>query len=124
MTSLQGQISKTIAELVFGVLAPNLLHYINSSITTRDGEVLSSQQAFDRAVKEDKDILLLIERYRPSYIAYINRAKRIRNYIKWDSAYFTSLLVNYLQENGIQINEEGRNYIYRTVERFRNRIYS
>jgi len=124
MKSLQEQVSETISELVFQVLAPQLLSYINSTIVTRDGEQLSSQQAFERAIKEDKDLLLLIEKYKPSYLYYINKAKRIRRFIKWDSKRFTILLANYLRENGIYVSEEGMNYIYRTVERFRQKIYS
>src|SRR5579875_4145487 len=115
MKSLQEQVSETISELVFQVLAPQLLSYINSTIVTRDGEQLSSQQAFERAIKEDKDLLLLIEKYKPSYLYYINKAKRIRRFIKWDSKCFTILLANYLRENGIYVSEEGMNYIYRTV---------
>src|SRR5579875_2559725 len=54
MEYLEEQVSETISELVFQVLAPQLLSYINSTIVTRDGEQLSSQQAFERAIKEDK----------------------------------------------------------------------
>src|SRR5579875_1939302 len=104
MKSLQEQVSETISELVFQVLAPQLLSYINSTIVTRDGEQLSSQQAFERAIKEDKDLLLLIEKYKPSYLYYINKAKRIRRFIKWDSKRFTILLANYLRENGIYVS--------------------
>jgi hypothetical protein len=46
------------------------------------------QKGFERLVKEDRDLLVLIEKYRPSYLFYLNRAKKLRRYIKWSNSAF------------------------------------
>jgi len=123
-SGLQAQIAETITGLVERAMRPIMLKYIDGSFRMSTGEVLHGQSAFDRIVREDKDILVLIEKYRPSYLFYLDKARGVKRYINWDSVEFASNLQAYLAENGIRVDREGYEYLVRTVDRFRDRIYS
>ena len=120
---LQAQIAETVTNLVIGVMQPMLLQYIEAPIKLKDGTTVQGQSSFDRLVREDKDIVAMIEHYRPSYNRYINQARRFRDYIDWNSRRFAVQLAVFLDENGIVVTQEGDAFIYRTVERFRRKIY-
>ncbi len=81
------------------------------------------QKGFERLVSEDRDLLVLIEKYGPFYLFYLNRAKKLRRYIKWSNAAFAENLRAYLKEQEIIGNDEGYNYLLMTCECFRRRIF-
>jgi hypothetical protein len=81
------------------------------------------QKGFERLVDDDRDLLVLIENYRPSYLFYLNRAKKLRHYIRWSNSAFAENLRAYLQEQEIIVNDEGYSYLLRTCECFRRRIF-
>ena len=74
-------------------------------------------------MKEDKDIVKLIDYYRPSYLRYIDKAKSVKNYIEWDNSRFANNLTDFLREHDIEVTPDGYDYVFRTCERFRRRIY-
>ena len=121
--SLQDEIAETITDLVEKVMRPTLLNYIQGTYHLKDGSVVHGQSAFDRMVSEDKDIVALIEMYRPSYMRYLDQARKVRDFVKWDSERFADNLAGFLGEHGIEVTPRGRAYLVRTCERFRKRIY-
>jgi hypothetical protein len=123
-TSLQREVAATITGLIDNAMRPLLLQYIDQPVHLKDGTTVQGQSAFDRMVAEDKDVLALIEKYRPSYLFYLEKAKKLRQYIQWDNRRFATNLAAFLQEHGIDVGAEGYGYLERTVERFRRRIYS
>ena len=123
-SGLQKQIAETLTGLVTNVMQPVLLRYIEGTYHLRDGTTVHGQSAFDRLVKEDKDLLVLIEKYKPSYLMHIDKARRVRKYILWNNDGFAVQMADYLEKHGIEVTREGYAYLWRTVERFRRRIYS
>lgn len=122
-SGLQQQIAETITGLVERAMRPILMRYINGTFKMSTGETLQGQSAFDRLVREDKDVLALIEKYRPSYMFYLDKARGVKDYILWDSGAFASNLMAYLVEQGIRVDDDGYDYLVRTCDRFRDRIY-
>jgi hypothetical protein len=112
-TALQDEVASIITDLIDNAMRPIVGQYIEKF----------GQKGFERLVSEDRDLLILIEKYRPSYLFYLNRAKKLRRYIKWSNATFAENLREYLQEQEIIVNDEGYNYLLRTCERFRRRIF-
>ena len=123
-TSLQEEVAQIVTDLVVDFMRPTLLHYIETPVTLKDGTTIEGQSSFDRMVEEDKDLLALIEKYRPSYLWYLDRATKIRQYIRWDNERFVDLLAPFLEENGVRVDGNGRGYLLRTSEGVRRRIYS
>ena len=123
-TSLQRDVAEIITDLVVNFMQPTILHYITTPMKLKDGTTVQGQSAFDRMAREDKDVLALVEKYRPSYLWYLDRARRIRKYVQWDNDRFVGLLSDYLGNNGVSVDQAGQAYLWRTVERFRRRIYS
>jgi len=121
---MQREIAETITGLVEMVMRPMLLSYIEGTYQLKDGTTVSGQSAFDRLVREDKDIVALIERYRPSYLRYLDKARGVKEYINWSNDRFADNLTWFLQEHGIRVTEEGYRYLWRTCDRFRRRIYA
>jgi hypothetical protein len=112
-TALQDEVTSIITDLIDNAMRPIVGQYIEKF----------GQKGFERLVNEDRDLLLLIEEYRPSYLFYLNRAKKLRRYIRWNNSAFAENLRAYLQEQEISVNDEGYNYLIRTCERFRSRIF-
>jgi hypothetical protein len=112
-TALQDEVASIITDLIDNAMRPIVGQYIEKF----------GQKGFERLVSEDRDLLILIEKYRPSYLFYLNRAKKLRRYIKWSNSAFAENLRAYLQEQEIIVNYEGYNYLLRTCERFRRRIF-
>jgi hypothetical protein len=108
---------------VENVMRPTLLAYIEGTYQLKDGTTVSGQSAFDRLVKEDKDIVALIEKYRPSYLRYLDKARGVKEYINWSNASFANNLAGFLREHGVEVTPAGYDYLFRTCERFRRRIY-
>lgn len=122
-SGLQREIAETISGLIENVMRPTLLQFIMAPVKLKDGTTVQGQSSFDRMVREDKDVLALIEKYRPSYLFYLDKARKNREYIAWDSERFTASLSDFLEESGILVGPAGRAYLRRTIERFRQRIY-
>jgi hypothetical protein len=112
-SALQDEVASIITDLIDNAMRPIVGQYIEKF----------GQKGFERLVSEDRDLLVLIEKYRPSYLFYLNRAKKLRRYIKWSNAAFAENLRSYLQEQEIIVNDEGYNYLLRTCERFRRSIF-
>lgn len=112
-SALQDEVASIITDLIDNAMRPIVGQYIEKF----------GQKGFERLVKEDRDLLILIEKYRPSYLFYLNRAKKLRRYIKWSNSAFAENLKAYLQEQDIIVNDEGYNYLLRTCECFRRRIF-
>jgi hypothetical protein len=112
-SGLQDEVTSIVTDLIDNAMRPIVGQYIEKF----------GQSGFERLVNEDRDLLVLIEKYRPSYLFYLNRAKKLRRYIKWSNSAFTENLRSYLQEKGIDVNGEGYDYLLRTCERFRRRIF-
>ena len=123
-TSLQEEVAEIVTDLVVNFMQPTLLHYIETPVALKDGTTVRGQSSFDRMVKEDRDVLAMIEKYRPSYLWYLDRAKRIRQYIRWSNERFVDALVPFLDEHDVSVDERGRAYLLRTTDRIRRRIYS
>ena len=66
---------------------------------------------------------MLIEKYRPSYLFYLERAKKLRRYIRWNNVTLAENLKEYLDEKGIEVDEKGHSYLEKTCERFQKRIF-
>lgn len=94
---LQEQIGETITELVEVVIRPMLLKMMTSTYELHDGTKLTPQEAFDRAVMEDKDVYAMMIHYKPSNLKHIHRARRFRQYIIWDSNRLSSSLADFLR---------------------------
>lgn len=122
-TGLRAEISGIITDLVDNAMRPMLLHYIATPVHLRDGTTVEGQSAFDRMVKEDKDVLALVERYRPSMLWYLRRAQKVKEYLNWDSNRFAGSLADFLEENGVRVDSRGMAYLVRTCDRFKSRIY-
>jgi hypothetical protein len=112
-SALQDEVTSIITDLIDNAMRPIIGQYIQKF----------GQKGFERMVNEDRDVLTLIEKYRPSYLFYLDRAKKLRRYIKWNNAAFAANLMGYLQDQGITVNGEGYGYLLRTCERFRRRIF-
>ncbi len=112
-STLQNEVASIITDLIDNAMRPIVGQYIEKF----------GQKGFERLVSEDRDLLVLIEKYRPSYLFYLNRAKRLCRYIKWSNPAFAGNLRAYLEERQIIVNEEGYNYLLRTCERFRRKIF-
>jgi hypothetical protein len=112
-SALQDEVASIITDLIDNAMRPIVGQYIEKF----------GQKGFERLVSEDRDLLVLIEKYRPSYLFYLNRAKKLRRYIKWSNSAFAENLRAYLQEQEINVGDEGYNYLLRTCERFRSRIF-
>lgn len=112
-SSLQDEVASILTDLIDNAMRPIVGQYIEKF----------GQKGFERLVSEDKDLLVLIEKYRPSYLFYLNRTKKLRRYIKWSNSAFAENLKAYLQEQEIIVNDEGYKYLLRTCERFRRRIF-
>jgi hypothetical protein len=110
--SFQDEVASIITDLVDNAMRPIVGQYIEKF----------GQKGFNRLVAEDKDLLIMIEKYRPSYLFYLNRARKLRRYIKWNNLVFADDLRAYLQEQGISVDSSGYDYLQRTCERFRKRI--
>ena len=123
-TSLQEEVAQIVTDLVVNFMQPTLLHYILTPVRLKDGTTVQGQSAFERMIREDKDVLALVEKYRPSYLWYLDRAKKVRQYVQWDNSRFVDLMDVYLAEHGVETGAAGRAYLWRTIERFRRRIYS
>ena len=123
-TSLQEEVAEIVTDLVVNFMRPTLLHYVETPVTLKDGTTVQGQSSFDRMVEEDRDVLAMIEKYRPSYLWYLDRARRIRQYIRWSNERFVDVLVPFLEEHDVSIDKRGRAYLLRTTERIRWRIYS
>jgi hypothetical protein len=96
-SALQDEVASIITDLIDNAMRPIVGQYIEKF----------GQKGFERLVKEDRDLLILIEKYRPSYLFYLNRAKKLRRYIKWSSSALAENLRAYLQEQEIIVNDEG-----------------
>jgi len=112
-SALQEEIASIITDLIDNAMRPVIGQYIQKF----------GQDGFERIVNEDRDLLILIEKYRPSYLFYLNRAKKLRRYIRWNNAAFAENLRAYLNEKGIIVDSSGFAYLLRTCERFRKRIF-
>jgi len=112
-SALQNEVASIITDLLDNAMRPTIGQYIEKF----------GQKGFERIVNEDRDLLILIEKYRPSYLFYLNRARKLRRYIKWSNSSFALNLKAYLEEKGIKVNEGGYDYLLRTCERFRRRIF-
>jgi hypothetical protein len=112
-SALQDEVASIITDLIDNAMRPVMGKYIQKF----------GQKGFEKLVSEDRDLVILIEKYRPSYLFYLNRAKKLRRYIRWSNSAFAENLRAYLQEQEISVNEEGYNYLLRTCERFRRRIF-
>ncbi len=112
-TALQDEVASIITDLIDNAMRPIVGQYIEKF----------GQKGFERLVNEDRDLLVLIEKYRPSYLFYLNRARRLRRYIKWSNTAFAENLRAYLQEKKINVDDDGFNYLLITCERFRRRIF-
>jgi hypothetical protein len=111
-SALQDEVASIITDLIDNAMRPIVGQYIEKF----------GQKGFDKLVAEDKDLLVVIEKYRPSYLFYLNRARKLRRYIKWNNLAFADDLRAYLQEQGISVDSRGYDYLLRTCERFRKRI--
>ena len=123
-TSLQEEVAEIVTDLVVNFMRPTLRHYIETPVALKDGPTVQGQSAFDRMGGEDRDSLAMIEKYRPSYLWYLDRARRIRRYIRWSNERFVDVLVPFLEEHEVSVDERGRAYLLRTTDRIRRRIYS
>jgi hypothetical protein len=112
-SALQDEVTSIITDLIDNAVRPIIGQYIQKF----------GQKGFERMINEDRDLLTLIEKYRPSYLFYLDRAKKLRRYIKWNNAAFAANLKGYLQDQGITVNRGGYGYLLRTCERFRRRIF-
>jgi hypothetical protein len=121
--SLQAEITEIVTDLIEKGIRSEVLDYVNKPMHLRDGTTVQGQSAFERLVKEDKDIYALIERYRPSKLWYVRRARSIKDYISWDSRGFAAMIAPFLEESGISVDRAGFDYLVRTCDRFRAKIY-
>jgi hypothetical protein len=112
-SALQDEVASIITDLIDNAMRPVMGQYIQKF----------RQKGFEKLVSEDRDLVILIEKYRPSYLFYLNRAKKLRRYIRWSNSAFAENLRAYLQEQEINVNDEGYDYLLRTCERFRRRIF-
>ena len=112
-SALQEEVAAIITDLVDNAMRPIVGQYIQKF----------GQKGFNRLANEDRDLVGLIEKYRPSYIFYLNRAKKLRRYIKWNNMEFADNLRAYLQDQGISVDKSGYAYLLRTCERFRKQIF-
>jgi hypothetical protein len=112
-SALQDEVASIITDLIDNAMRPVMGKYIQKF----------GQKGFEKLVSEDRDLVILIEKYRPSYLFYLNRAKKLRRYIRWSNSAFAENLRAYLQEQEINVNDEGYDYLLRTCERFRRRIF-
>ena len=58
------------------------------------------------------------------YWAWVNKAKRIRRFLRWDSSRFVVHIEYMLYKHGWILYQSERDYLYRLVERVREDIYS
>ena len=123
-TSLQEEVAEIVTDLVVNFMRPTLLHYIETPVALKDGTTVQGQSSFDRMVGEDRDILAMIEKYRPSYLWYLDRARKVRQYIRWSNERFVDVLVPFLEDHNVSVDERGRAYLLRTTDRIRRRVYS
>lgn len=112
-SALQEEVAAIITDLIDNAMRPIVGRYIEKF----------GQQGFEKLVNEDRDLLVLIEKYRPSYLFYLNRARKLRRYIRWNNAAFANNLEVYLEEQRITVSNEGYDYLLRTSERFKRRIF-
>ena len=77
-TSLQEEVAEIVTDLVVNFMQPTLLHNIETPVALKDGTTVQGQSSFDRMVQEDRDVLAMIDKYLPSYLWYLDWAKRIR----------------------------------------------
>ncbi len=112
-SALQEEVAAIITDLIDNAMRPTVGQYIEKF----------GQNGFDRLVSQDRDLLVLIEKYRPSYLFYLNRARKLRRYIRWNNEAFAINLRTYLEEAGISVDRPGYAYLLRTCERFRKQIF-
>ena len=112
-SALQEEVAAIITDLIDNAMRPTVGQYIEKF----------GQNGFNRLVSEDRDLLILIEKYRPSYLFYLNRAKRLRRYIRWNNVAFADNLRAYLEVRRVSVDERGYSYLLKTCERFRKRIF-
>jgi hypothetical protein len=112
-SALQEEVASIITDLIDNAMRPIVGQYIEKF----------GQKGFERLVNEDRDLLILIEKYRPSYLFYLNRAKKLRRYIRWNNVTFADNLRAYLEQQRITVSNEGYDYLVRTCERFKRRIF-
>ena len=122
-TSLQEEVAEIVTDLVVNFMRPTLLHYIETPVALKDGTTVQGQSSFDRMVGEDRDILAMIEKYRPSYLWYLDRARKVRQYIRWSNERFVDVLVPFLEDHNVSVDERGRAYLLRTTDRIGRRVY-
>lgn len=111
--SLQNEISGVVTDIVENVMRPTMANYI----------LKYGQKGFDKAVSQDKDMLSMIRKYRPSYLWYVRRARSVKRYIKWNPDLFVENLAAFLGEHDIYVNDKAREWLARNVESFRKEIY-
>ena len=122
--SLQAEVQGIITDLLVRGIQGEIAEYVARPLTLRDGTTVQGQSAFDRIVREDKDVYGLIERYRPSKLKYVRAGRKIREFIAWDSAEFARIIAAYLEEeHGLRVGGAGLAYLERTCDRFKSRIY-
>ncbi|MGI0080509.1 MAG: hypothetical protein ACRECH_12905 [Nitrososphaerales archaeon] len=122
-TAVQQEVARILTGVAENVIRPTLAEYVAGSYHLKDGTVLKGQAAFDRMVSEDKDVMAMIEQYRPSLLSYLNKARSKRNYINWDNHRFAENLAAFLEEKGISVDERSFSWLVRTCDRVRARIY-
>lgn len=64
------------------------------------------------------------EHHYEKYWAYVRRVRRVRKFIKWDSAKFTEKVIELLNKKaGWKVTEHEKKKIYQTIERVRRDVY-
>jgi len=123
-SSLQREVQEITTDLIVRGLQHEILEYASRPVRLRDGTTVQGQSGFDRLVDEDKNVYAVIERYRPSKLWYVRRARSIRDYIAWSSPEFARIIAAFLEENGIVVGERGLAYLERECDRWREVIYA
>lgn len=111
--TLQAQIARTITSLFDDAMKP-LLHDCVSKF---------GQEGLDRAVREDRNLVGMMYKYRPSYLRYVHQARRIRSFVTWDDQRFAGELQAYLEDQGLHVDPAAYEWLVRTVRRFHDEIY-
>lgn len=123
MSEFRREVSRTINYIAKKVLVPILYKYMTEPIQLKDGRVVQGKEALDEAIRQNKDLVQLMLKYRPEYMKYINVVKGSRDYIQWDTDEFLRMLVSYMKRNGIELDEREKGYVREQIENFRRLIY-
>ena len=121
--SLQQEVQEIVTGIIEKGIRDELMGYIVKPVRLRDGTTVQGQTAFDRVVREDKNVYALVEKYRPSKLWYVRRARSIKQYIAWSNDDFADMMADFLREQGLVVDEEGHAYLLRELERWRVKIY-